>query len=170
MPNIAKLSRLKLFYMGQFLQKTLSMGDDTGGERGAHPPPRHTHFASPTTRSTAELERASNLVPPSFAGAGDETKGDSTQHTRATAGDGLRRKGRCCADVSRRWRPSPTCSLYACDADLGTCSAAASGASKTACAGTCVQNKQAYKEAGTCAINACVSSRLTTHTTARAHA
>ena len=42
---------------------------------------------------------------------------------------------------------SPTCLLYACDADLGTCSAAASGASKTACAGTCVQNKQAYKQA-----------------------
>ena len=40
---------------------------------------------------------------------------------------------------------SPTCSLYACDADFGTCSAAASGASKTACAGTCVQNK--YKKA-----------------------
>ena len=56
------------------------------------------------------------------------------------------------------------------DADLGTCSAAASGASKAACEGTCVQNKQAYKEAGTCAIYACASSRLTTHTTARAHA
>ena len=52
---------------------------------------------------------------------------------------------------------SPTCSLYACDADLGTCSAAASGASKTACAGTCVQNK--YKKAGTCAIDSLCTTR-----------
>ena len=94
-----------------------------------------------TAHSTPAPPLATGCGARSGAGAGDETKGDSTQHTRTTAGDGLRRKGRCCADVSRRWRPSPTCSLYACDADLGTCSAAASGANKTACAGTWVQNK-----------------------------
>ena len=44
------------------------------------------------------------------------------------------------------------------------------GREQAACGGTCVQNKQAYKEAGTCTIYACASSRLTTHTTARAHA
>ena len=50
---------------------------------------------------------------------------------------------------------NPTCSLYACDADLDTSSAAASGASKTACASTCTwvpnKYKPEYKKAGTCA-------------------
>ena len=46
---------------------------------------------------------------------------------------------------------NPTCSLYACDADLDTSSAAASGASKTACASTCTWVPNKYKKAGTCA-------------------
>ena len=52
-------------------------------------------------------------------------------------------------------------------ADLSTCSAAASGASKTACAGTCVPNKYTSTQEGrTCAIDALCQTR----TIARAHA
>ena len=76
------------------------------------------------------------------------------------AGDGLRhRSGAGACGPARRVKTlaaymaayNPTCSLYACDADLDTSSAAASGASKTACASTCTWVPNKYKKAGTCA-------------------
>ena len=74
------------------------------------------------------------------------------------AGDGLRhRSGAGACGPAPRVKTlaaymaayNPTCSLYACDADLDTSSAAASGASKTACASTCTWVPNKHKKAGT---------------------